>query len=203
MFQSYPLADKSSVNLRGDYHVNNVTIYDRTSPKPATNSRHMDVNVKETKTANGMTHNHNISTSAKSNQSIVSDPALNDATADKIKTSNGEPISSALDIDTLYPMFWSLQEYFSVPTKLFDASNLKTFKNGLQAALTKFEEVERDFETSGSGRTPEESKRGIKRKRGSASAGAASSFNPKYLTSRDLFELEVNLYCILTATRVC
>jgi THO complex subunit 1 len=37
----------------------------------------------------------------------------------------------------------------------------------------------------------EEGKRGMKRKRSQCEDDLANAFNPKYLTSRDLFELEV------------
>ena len=95
------------------------------------------------------------------------------------------------NMDTLYPIFWSLQNFFSTPTKLFDPSNLTAFKNGLQLTLKKFKQVDKELESNGSSRNPEENKRGAKRKRGGSGEDLAASFNPKYLTSRDLFELEV------------
>ena len=95
------------------------------------------------------------------------------------------------NMDTLYPIFWSLQNFFSTPTKLFDPLNLTAFKNGLQLTLKKFKQVDKELESNGSSRNPEENKRGAKRKRGGFGEDLAASFNPKYLTSRDLFELEV------------
>jgi THO complex subunit 1 len=41
-------------------------------------------------------------------------------------------------------------------------------------------------------KTVEDSKKGTKRKRGHGDDDLANAFNPKYLTSRDLFELEVS-----------
>ena len=47
LFQSFPLSDKSSVNLRGDFHVENVTTYDEDSGITAREDESMDVDQKE------------------------------------------------------------------------------------------------------------------------------------------------------------
>ena len=107
-------------------------------------------------------------------------------------TTSTDKKGATMDADTLYPIFWSLQEYFSNPTKLFDLSNLKAFKAGLKATLDTFKEIHIDLESRGSSKAPDESKRGTKRKR-EGGQDMASSFNPKYLTNRDLFELEVRM----------
>ena len=109
----------------------------------------------------------------------------------KIDGKNQETEKPVLDMDALYPIFWRLQDYFSTPTKLFESSKLESFRSGLEATLGKFKQVYRDIEVRGSARSIDESKRGTKRKRGGTSEELAISFNPKYLTSRDLFELEV------------
>ena len=106
-----------------------------------------------------------------------------------VRTQNEE--SRVPDMDKLYPIFWRLQNFFSTPTKLFDASNLIAFKNGLETTLRKFKQVDKELESSGSSKNPDDNKRGTKRKRGGSGEDLAASFNPKYLTSRDLFELEV------------
>lgn len=100
--------------------------------------------------------------------------------------------AKALDGDTLYPIFWSLQDYFSKPTKLFIPENLQSFKDGLEATLEKFKEVNKDSDARGAAKATEELKQGTKRKWQSDGDTVTSTFNPKYLTSRDLFELEVN-----------
>ncbi|GJC86800.1 THO complex subunit 1 [Colletotrichum liriopes] len=43
MFQSFPLGDKSSVNLRGEYHVENVTVFDDIGAKTEATPEQMDV----------------------------------------------------------------------------------------------------------------------------------------------------------------
>lgn len=96
-----------------------------------------------------------------------------------------------LDPDALYPIFWSLQESFNQPKKLFVASHLAQFKTGLEETMKAFKAnpVQQDAKSSKQG----DDKRGIKRKHEPEEEEALMSFNPKYLTSRDLFELEVSI----------
>ena len=96
------------------------------------------------------------------------------------------------DMDTLYPIFWSLQENFSTPTRLFEENNLESLKEGLGAAMRKFKQVHQEHGARGAIKLTDESKRGVKRKRNGQDEELAASFNPKYLTSRDLFELEIS-----------
>ena len=95
------------------------------------------------------------------------------------------------DMDTLYPVFWSLQESFSTPTRLFDDRNFQSFQAGLEITMRKFKAVHQELQDRGSAKLLDESKRGLKRKRNATDDELSSSFNPKYLTSRDLFDLEV------------
>lgn len=169
LFQSLPSGDKSSVNLRGEYHTQNVTIYDQVTTKVEESEDKMEVDqepsaVKET---NGQAQSKSVSFIEKK-----------DATAEKF-----------LDPDALYPIFWSLQESFNQPKKLFDAAHLAQFKTGLEETMKAFKAnpVQNDAKSSRQG----DDKRGVKRKLDSGEEEALTSFNPKYLTSRDLFELEV------------
>ncbi|KAL2132487.1 hypothetical protein VTI74DRAFT_3730 [Chaetomium olivicolor] len=151
MFQSFPLGDKSSVNLRGEYHVENVTTYDR---EPPANGEKMDVDM--------------------------------DAKPQKDKP---------LDPDALYPVFWSLQESFNQPKKLFDSSHFAAFKAGLEATMATFRSIkpEQPSRVKEKQEKPvEEMKPSLKRKRDDVDDELASGFNPKYLTSRDLFKLEIS-----------
>lgn len=150
MFQSFPLGDKSSVNLRGEFHVENATTYE--AALEAGSKMDVDTPVEEVK-----------------------------------PTPRGE---KPLDADALYPLFWSLQESFSQPKKLFERSHLNSFKESLQATMKAFESIRNDRDTR---KAADEARRGLKRKRETGEDGDASNaFNPKYLTSRDLFELEVS-----------
>jgi THO complex subunit 1 len=189
LFQSFPLGDKSSVNLRGEYHVENVTTFDVLPVKEATPER-MDVD-SEPKETNQTTNG----TSRKA-------PDDTNNTAKGVTFTKAE---KALSADELYPIFWGLQQNFSQPKRLFDPANFAEFKTGLEATMAMFVKVQ--AETMGRPtKTTEDSKRGTKRKRGQGDDDLANAFNPKYLTSRDLFELEVfSIYThvILPTANLC
>jgi len=99
-------------------------------------------------------------------------------------------VEKPLDADALYPVFWSLQESFNQPKKLFSPTHFSQFKASLQATMAAFKARPVQQEPKSS-KQAEESKRGLKRKRSSEIDAIVDTFNPKYLTSRDLFELEV------------
>ena len=111
----------------------------------------------------------------------------------EIDAQDGTAQTKPMDIGTLYLLFWSLQENFSTPTRLFDDTNLQRFQKGLSSTLVKFKEVQQDLQVRGTSKLHDDGKRGVKRKRNGQEDELSSSFNPKYLTSRDLFDLEVQL----------
>lgn len=152
MFQSFPLGDRSSVNLRGEYHLENVTTYEKEAPA-----------AKDEETADDQT----------------ADVDMKDANGDAKEAAKTKDESKRVDPNILYPMFWSLQESFSQPLKLFDASHFEGYKTSLETTMKVFEALQQD------------GPRNLKRK---ADEDAPDAFNPKYLTSRDLFELEVSFY---------
>ncbi|KAK5943582.1 hypothetical protein PMZ80_004590 [Knufia obscura] len=155
LFQSFPLGDKSSVNLRGEFHVENVTAYDEIREKTENGDESMDVDDE-----------------AKKEQ---------DATEGKA------------NLDDLYPTFWSLQSLFSSPTRLFEDNSMQQFKDAMKQTMTCFSNVAQNSATAA---VQDPDKRGLKRKRGDMNGDHkepnASAFNPKYLTNRDLFDLEVH-----------
>lgn len=152
MFQCFPLGDRSSVNLRGEYHVENVTTYETISAD--TSKMDVDAEAPTTET-NG--------------------DKKQDEKATKPK--EGE---SRLSSEDLYPLLWSLQESFSQPTTLFNPAKFAHFKHSLEETMKAFESLHGDDQRS------------LKRKRTEEGAAVApEAFNPKYLTSQDLFELEV------------
>lgn len=180
MFSSFPLGDRSSVNLRGEFHTENVTAFD------VLPSKEPDVDTMDVDQATDAKPN---STSSKgTTNGIAKKPT--DETSNAGKAVSFSKPGKPLDADELYPIFWSLQRSLSQPKNLFDAVKLADFKAGLEATMVMFKSVQ--TESSGrSSKTTEEPKRGIKRKRGQGDDDLANTFNPKYLTSRDLFELEV------------
>ena len=172
MFQSFPLGDKSSVNLRGNFHVENVTTFEEFLAEPNANEDSMQVD------EDGVTPA--IKTTAESEEASTN-------TLDSTKAKPTPPVT--LDIDALYPVFWSLQHSFSNPPRLFEENNFKDFRNSLEATLAKFKEVPKVIQSGDI-----ERKKGSKPSSGDNYDAFANTFNPKYLTSRDLFKLEV---CIL------
>ncbi len=95
------------------------------------------------------------------------------------------------ELDKLYPIFWSLQESFSMPTRLFETKYFQAFKGGLNSTIRKFQSIHQELQARGTSRLLEDSKRATKRKRSSPDDEISNSINPRYLTSRDLFDLEV------------
>lgn len=194
--KSFPIAERSAVNLRGEFNTDNVTIFDdipeeNPEEQPAENVDSMEID----------------------DDIKVVEPVVDSASSDdKTKpTVNGEkPVS----IDKLYTMFWSMQHDFADPTRLFNPENFQRFKDALAATMQKFKEAEKQTrESTGDSakaepvppsKNPSEDSKttpvaGTKRKREDVET---EGFNPKYLTSRELFELEVSLSLAFTRTRI-
>lgn len=181
LFQSFPLGDKSSVNLRGDYHVENVTAYDALYTEKSGPER-MDID------------GDALTISVPNGSSSTKKAAEETSSVNKGVTFTDK--ETPMSADELYPIFWLLQESFNQPKKLFDTAQFAGFKAGLEATMAMFKSVQNEM----SGRptkASDDNKRGSKRKRGQGDDDLANAFNPKYLTSRDLFELEV---CAIIAT---
>ncbi|KAF4306140.1 THO complex subunit THOC1 [Botryosphaeria dothidea] len=195
LFQTFPLGDKSSVNSRGEFHVENATVFEdpASSKEEKPDGMEIDADVKPevpTVTTEG--------------------PA-----ADGDAKSEPKKERKVLDTDTLYPIFWTLQQAFSNPPKLFTGEYLTEFKGGLENTIAKFKDVpkvipakkqdkgdDRDasrndgkvesrFEGSQENSGAKDG-RGVKRKHDEGEEEFSSPYNPKYLTSRDLFELELS-----------
>lgn len=186
LFQSFPLGDKSSVNLRGEFHTDNVTTFDDIPKAPAANNDE-DMTMTE---ANDETP---IVTETQG-ESGQSQEAGSRPHTPKIVVSGSQKKTTAdkVDLGELYPLFWGLQAYFSAPTKTFDADRFASFKAALEATLTAFKNINTEFKNNTSSRQTEEDRKSHKRKRVADEAEVGTSFNPKYLTSRDLFDLEVS-----------
>ena len=201
LFQSFPLGDRSSVNLRGEYHTENVTVFEDlpsiAQPHPRDS---MDVDQQgedETKDGkSGSTADAETTAQGAEESKHASDQVIHASKTAQVdgKVEEGDRVSkeAALDMDTLYPIFWSLQEYFSAPTRLFEDKNLRSLKNGLELTMRKFKEVHQELSARGPSKLPDESRRGAKRKHNDLENELSASFNPKYLTSRDLFNLEIS-----------
>lgn len=203
LFQSFPLGDKSSVNLRGEFHVENVTTFDSSPQKSEDAIKPMDLDPTTATAQPGSQTPQHIPSGA---QTPVSTSLSHDAAEVNVKsataTARGTPVPRSTkidpkqealpppDLDALYPRFWTLQSFFSAPTRLFEPANMSTFKDGLELTLTTFKAIS---QTSAPTTNPTDIKRGLKRKRTDLDpSNTSSTFNPKYLTNRDLFDLELH-----------
>lgn len=182
LFQSFPLGDKSSVNLRGEYHVENVTIFDGDHKKSEGAIQPMELDSKAVGPADSSEAGTPAASGAETSESQPSAKSTS-------KPSQAGVGPSQADVDALYPQFWALQTYCSAPTRLFDPSNLRLFKDGIAATMACFQQMGAHAAPS---HRPDESRRGVKRKRSDTGGEIASTFNPKYLTNRDLFDLELH-----------
>lgn len=192
LFQSFPLGDRSSVNLRGEYHVENVTVFEDVPPRAESELENgMEVDQEEEKA--GPVQDAAKSEGAVEQAKATLEYPATSSKAVKFDTRDKNAQENPADMDTLYPIFWSLQQSFSTPTRLFDETNLQNFQNGLSSTLVKFKEVQQDLQARGTSKIQDDGRRGAKRKRNGQEDELSSSFNPKYLTSRDLFDLEVGL----------
>lgn len=180
MFQSFPLGDRSSVNLRGEFHVENVTTFDPAPQKSEDAIKPMEIDPQGPQATRS-------GSATPSSTAIDSDRPQ---TAGRSTPANRKDVKAEepMDLDSLYPKFWSLQSYFSNPTKLFDPAQMASFKDGIAATLSCFQNM---TNISAPSTRPEDVKRGIKRRRSEMSMDY-STFNPKYLTNRDLFDLEIH-----------
>jgi THO complex subunit 1 len=167
LFQTFPLGDKSSVNLRGEFHTENVTVFEQNAPPAADLPESMDLVIESESEATSPTKHVKDAASTPSNKDQSTAPNEN---------------------SEFYPIFWRLQHDFSTPTRLFDDQNFSPFKDGIDKTLEKFKKTPVVAQTKGAG----DAQRGIKRKLGHVTGDHyASNYNPKYLTSRELFDLEV------------
>jgi THO complex subunit 1 len=186
LFQSFPLGDKSSVNLRGEFHTENVTTYDDVSKQTAKNDE-------DTIMADGNEDSSptEVPTDGTTQPEVSSQvPKVVVTTDKKGKAGKGSNKKEKVDLDTLYPVFWSLQAYFSAPSKMFDSERFADFKAGLDATLSAFKNINTELDSKSGSRSSDEARKTHKRKRVTDDAEIGTSFNPKYLTSRDLFDLE-------------
>ncbi|OKL62078.1 hypothetical protein UA08_02723 [Talaromyces atroroseus] len=192
MFQSFPLGDKSSVNLRGEFHTENVTTFDDIVEK--SQDVVMENGPTEAK-GEGAEEGSQIAQGDKidENEAAQSTKGATPKPADAGVNGQKEGENSkTVDLNALYPIFWGLQAFFSAPTRLFDAQNFASFRSGLETTLSTFKLMNTDIDTWSTTKAPDELRRGLKRKRNDEGVDISSSFNPKYLTSRELFDLEVN-----------
>lgn len=191
LFRSFPLGDKSSVNLRGKFHTENVTTFEdflvQKSP-PTEDAMQVDASGPVSAVKDGSPAGDEMQVDASGPRSHVKDRTS--ATEPNVKLTDDEKADKerkpTMAVDELYPIFWSLQHLFSNPPLLFEEDKFQEFQRGLEATLAKFKEVPKVIQAGESAHKP-----GTQSRPDDSYDQFASAFNPKYLTSRDLFKLEV------------
>ncbi|CUS10902.1 unnamed protein product [Tuber aestivum] len=200
--KSFPIGERSGVNLRGDFNVDNVTVYDDILQEPPTAVDEMELDIKKDQMETDQKKEESATGVGEADIGSARSPKRLKADAGQ-DTSQREP--TVLDANALYPIFWSLQHDFADPQRLFVKGNLEKFKVGLGATMAKFRKAEDDsIKTTGKvdvangPKKADEKKAGVppgeKRKQidGDDNDIKGEGFNPKYLTSRELFELEIS-----------
>jgi THO complex subunit 1 len=173
LFQSFPLGARSSVNLKGDFHKENLTTFETVLESQDTEEPDDGDAMTGVETAEGKE-------------------------ADEKTNAQTTPLSEE---SVLYPAFWTMQQAFSNPPEYFFKQNrMDEFRTTLEATLAKFRNVPKVNQAAADNR-------GVKRETSELESQDefASTFNPKYLTSRELFGLEVRpvktLYVCVTDER--
>ena len=96
-------------------------------------------------------------------------------------------------MDKFYNDFWKTQSFLSNPTLLFESKNYEEFKKNILVILDRFKQVQAALDGF-DGRSSQNPKKHIS-KRSSSSHNSVfvkqDVFFPKFLTSRNLFELEL------------
>lgn len=186
LFMAFPLGDRSSVNLRGEFHTENITRFEVSEPSSQDDGEKMDVDAKPAR--------------SEPEQSKPSTPQPTGKPGSKAVPIKPPPKKETEEVPVLsnsqlYPVFWRLQQDFSDPTRLFAPTELQGFKTGVDSTVAKFKNTP-VVHTKVTG----DSRRGTKRKLGTDLNGgpevevqeSTNNYNPKYLTSRELFDLELS-----------
>jgi len=184
LFQTFPLGDKSSVNLRGEFHTENVTSFEQ--------------HVQESPAAESMEVAEEPAKSIEENSQSKLNDGKDGITTEDGKTEKEQALSKVdkksddvkEENSKFYSIFWRLQTDFSEPVRLFQDEHFTPFKEGIEMTIKRFKQTPVVVQT----RTGVDAQRGTKRKHGDGAGDRyANNYNPKYLTSRELFELEVHL----------
>ena len=190
LFQTFPLGDKSSVNLRGEFHVENTTKFEVSESQPNQDGEKMEIDTQPVKIEPPASKAATPQPPTKPGSKAV---PIKPAPKQEEKKKEEPPLPTS----ELYPVFWRLQQDFCEPTRLFAVDNFNTFKKGLAHTIRKFQNTPTVVQT----RVADDRRRGTKRKLGNDGSNGVDgegsdhfvdNYNPKYLTSRDLFDLELS-----------
>jgi THO complex subunit 1 len=183
LFQTFPLGDKSSVNLRGEFHTDNMTTFDEEDAIAAQGGDDdMEVDAKPKKMSQGQ------------QDGSMPDASKTGSKPVHAKDTVSKKDESVMSNHELYPIFWRLQHDFSNPTRLYESANFSAFKAGLSETIAKFKKSP----TVAQAKVLETDRNGAKQNPSDDASmdqgddDLIDNYNPKYLTSRDLFHLELS-----------
>jgi THO complex subunit 1 len=175
LFQGFPLGARSSVNPKGEFHKENITAYEGMRSFDSQDGSSQKFRGDEL----GGGSNFPLGSIADTKE-------------------KPEAQTAPLGEDDLYPIFWMMQEAFSNPPEyFFKNKRTEEFKRGLEATLTKFMAVPKVNQAAAA-----ENRSGNKRTASEMEYQdeIVNTFNPKYLTSKELFSLEVCMTFRVTTT---
>ena len=165
LFQSFPLGEKGWVNQKGDFHVENITSFESQGP-----SSNGDASVQD----------------EPADLMEVDEPTPPSKQLVSKSSQNGTADGDMSDLAKLYPVFWTLQQVFSNPPTIFDQKTFEDFKVGLRETIDRFRSTPNIVQAR-IHRANQDSPESLNDTR----QDFLNIFNPKYLTSKDLFRLEV------------
>jgi len=176
----FPLNDKSGLNLMSVFNLDNKTIYKvkSDSPKPSASS-----------------------SSLKKEEGELDSTADGDTIMEELpeKESKNPAISEGIVDHVLYRKFWSLQDFFNRPAKLYDKAAWKVFASTLDAVLKVFDSYKLDDVKYSKERTPSSTTSTLKADTVSQACAPSPKahavediYFAKYLTNEKLLDLQLN-----------
>src|SRR5699024_8785853 len=97
LFQSFPLGDKSAVNLRGEYHAENVTTFDETAKPASQENNDKDVEMSDQKESEEQPAEKDAQQPSGGGQKAAKTPKV------VISDNQSKEADKKIDLDTLYP----------------------------------------------------------------------------------------------------
>ncbi|KAG4302276.1 hypothetical protein PCK1_001548 [Pneumocystis canis] len=164
----FPLRERSGLNLRGDFHIENVTIFDNLKNSVNDDLKRQD----EIQKNNGILNNK-----------------------DKKSESYDHERKEKISHEAFYTVFWSVQNFFSDPSLLYNPKGFQEFKSNTSIILDKIKSLEDELKINETKLDSKKSDRKRKTdflKSQSVQDYFQAFFNPKFLTSYKLLKLELS-----------
>ncbi|KTW30809.1 hypothetical protein T552_00521 [Pneumocystis carinii B80] len=163
----FPLRERSGLNLRGDFHVENITVWE-------------DMN-------------HNFHENQKQQGEIKKEDKISDK--EKKRDISDNEKKEKIPLNTFYTIFWSMQKFFSDPSLLYNSKEMQEFKLNASIVLDKIKSLEDEQRKANEVKI--ENRKGDRKKKPESLKYQQSHdyfemhFFPKFLTSFKLFKLQL------------